>query len=372
MKSTDHFEKKVIPEFFKHSKFSSFVRQLNFYGFRKIKYADTIKIDAKLEAETANFWRFRHDKFQRGKPEWLSDIKRSVGAQNILNPTDVKPKPMLQKAEDTSGLKSEVTVLKKRIEAITKNIDELTSLVQKVTLKHDDQLSSDVDMVDVGSKRKKLDVIRPDNSVSNMELEDFSVLRDHIFPPLSSQQLRRENSETSTVSDEDFVDHLFTAFGDDSLDGLLDDVPPGPPCQQITSIPLEQENNPDPELMKKLSDALKLLPTEMQEMIVDRLVASIISTDSLQKNVTAASALSNASREVISPPADKIMPAQVPPSPVLEGRQSPEQHQPQQVSMSLAAATLAALLTHYSVTHAVKDKSLSHDKALPSAITIHA
>jgi HSF-type DNA-binding len=372
VKSTDHFEKKVIPEFFKHSKFSSFVRQLNFYGFRKIKYADTIKIDAKLEAETANFWRFRHDKFQRGKPEWLSEIKRSVGAQNILNPTDIKPKPMLQKVEDTTGLKSEVTVLKKRIEAMTKNIDELTSLVQKVTLKQDDQVRSDVDMVDVGSKRKKLDIIRPDSLVSSMELEDFSVMRDHLFPPLPLQQVRRETSETSAVSDEDFVDHLFTAFGDDSLDGLLDDVPSGAPCQQITSIPSEQENNPDPELMKKLSDALKLLPTEMQEMIVDRLVASIISTDSLQKNVTAASALSNASRETRSLHADKIMPVQVPPSPVLEGRPSPDQHQPQQVSMSLAAATLAALLTHYSTTHAVKEKAVSHDKALPPAITIHA
>jgi hypothetical protein len=40
--------------------------------------------------------------------------------------------------------------------------------------------------------------------------------------------------------------------------------------------------------------------------------------------------------------------------------------------MSLAAATLAALLAHYSSTHVVKDKAVVHDKAMPPVITIHA
>lgn len=371
VKSTDHFEKKVIPEFFKHSKFSSFVRQLNFYGFRKIKYADTIKIDAKLEAETANFWRFRHDKFRRGKPEWLIEIKRSVGAQNPLNPTIIKPKPIIQNVEDTSGLKTEVTVLKKRIEAMSKNIDELTSLVQKVTLKQDDIMPC-VDTAELGTKRKKVDDIRPDSLVSSMDLEDFSVTRELAFPLLPLELGRRSTSETSAITDEDFVDHLFTAFEDESLDGMLDDVPIAALPQQHTSMALDNENDPNPQLMRKLSDALKLLPSEMQEMIVDRLVASIMTTDSLQKNVTAASALSNASRETRPLQSGRSLPVQVPPSPVMEGRPSPDQQQPQQVSMSLAAATLAALLTHYSTTHALKDKAVVHDKALPPVVTVHA
>jgi|EP01046_Picozoa_sp_COSAG06_P054271 hypothetical protein len=54
-------EKEIIPHFYKHSNFTSFIRQLNQYRFRK------------LDAKT---WTFGHEFFVKGDPDLLPQIKR--------------------------------------------------------------------------------------------------------------------------------------------------------------------------------------------------------------------------------------------------------------------------------------------------------
>lgn len=71
----DKFAEEVVPKYFRHTKMTSFQRQLNLYGFRRVTKGDDVGS-------------YYHPKFQRGRRDLIGEIKRlpgKTGAYNHLN-----------------------------------------------------------------------------------------------------------------------------------------------------------------------------------------------------------------------------------------------------------------------------------------------
>ncbi|OEU06445.1 winged helix DNA-binding domain-containing protein, partial [Fragilariopsis cylindrus CCMP1102] len=138
VKDVEKFASEVLPLYFKHSNFSSFARQLNFYGFRKLRSDPILTND--IDPQTSCYVRFYHEKFQKDHPELLQTIKRATKASDQQSKEDVdtlklevyKLKNLVTEME--VGMERKISDMtydyNRRITSLTTECDRLANLVK--------------------------------------------------------------------------------------------------------------------------------------------------------------------------------------------------------------------------------------------------
>ena len=114
VKDPDLFAATIIPQYFDHNKFSSFARQLNFYGFRKMQ-AKPIR-NADYDADAAKHVTFFNEKFKRGRCDLLKEIQRSTRGGGAITGQDHQ--------KEIEDLKAKVSEMENQIADMNDQMEE--------------------------------------------------------------------------------------------------------------------------------------------------------------------------------------------------------------------------------------------------------
>jgi len=187
------FEQDVLGKYFAAKNLSSFIRQLNFYGFTKV-----VPKEASKKQKKKKHWQFQHKHFVRDRPDLIALIKR----KKYCDPDTQQPRS--KPSADFLSLQSKVVELQKTVGDLQEQIKHLGSALSFVLgenyMQVNDALFGGQDMPKSGKKRK-----RTSDAASLLPSLCGDVVQDDMCSFLADMDF--EDSVDTTLPDAESISH---------------------------------------------------------------------------------------------------------------------------------------------------------------------
>jgi len=254
VKDTAKLANMHIPRYFDHSNFSSFARQLNFYGFRKIN-------NVQEDGFNSGHVRFYHEYFCRNRPELLSKIKRStLGVSNskLVNKEIETLKVTVSNLEEKiAKMTSDFEVKMREMHNIMQNHQRRQCNCSCGTIEEPVRQHKETSTKEVNSSPEPTHLSEP-KLVKLIDINSPIIKREHGDVPISDiTSISKENFERQqSMQSADFIRLINDDTFDDCVAGLpLSSFDP----DQILSF-IDRRRSTDSNALPPLPESLTRMP----------------------------------------------------------------------------------------------------------------